>query len=127
MSRLSSGTPINLDKRSKILLGVLAVVVVAAAAFFLLKGGSSSGDTATGPVTVPPKSGTAAAGVAPKATPAATPSPTPAITDNGSSTRDPFMPLAEEAAAPAARPSAAVASPSAVVSPSAARSAVVGP
>ncbi len=44
---------LTLDKRSKIMIGVLAVVLVAAAAFFLLKKGSTSDNTASPAVTTP--------------------------------------------------------------------------
>ena len=88
----------TLDKRSKIMLVVLAGVVVIAALYFLVlkKSGSSDG-SANGPVAKP----SSTASVAPKASasPKVTAVPTPAPVVTADSTRDPFQPLAVEAAA----------------------------
>jgi hypothetical protein len=93
------------DKRSKIMVGVLAGVVLIAALYFLvLKKSGSSDSNATGPVAKPSSTAT----VAPKASP--TPKAavaTPATVVLADSTRDPFQPLPEEtvAASPTAAPS----------------------
>ena len=94
MSR-EPGTPgaLTLDKRSKIMLGVLAVVLVVAGAWFLLKPGSSgNSNAAKAPVAMTPH-----ASVTPTTTP--TSSPTPSVPAIGYSTRDPFTPLAQEVVA----------------------------
>lgn len=98
---------LTLDKRSKIMIGVLAVVLVAAGAFFLLKNGGSS-NTASNPV-VPKASASASpkASPTPKVTPKVTPSP--AVTAD--STRDPFQPLVQEAVATTSSSPAATATP----------------
>jgi hypothetical protein len=94
-----------MDKRSKIMVGVLAGVVLIAALYFLvLKKSGSSDSNATGPVAKPSSTAT----VAPKASP--TPKAavaTPATVVLADSTRDPFQPLPEEtvAASPTAAPS----------------------
>ncbi len=107
---------LTLDKRSKIMIGVLAVVLVAAAAFFLLKKGGSSNNTASPSVKTPTTSTSPKASAAPKVVP--TPAPSPVVTAD--STRDPFLPLAQEAAATASSSASAgaTASPSASASSS---------
>jgi hypothetical protein len=87
---------LTLDKRSKIMIAVLAVVLVAAGAYFMLKKSGSSSNTASPTVSVPSSSASHApkASAAPKVKPS--PSPSPVVTAD--STRDPFLPLAQEAA-----------------------------
>jgi hypothetical protein len=105
----ASSSLMTMDKRSKIMVAVLAGVVLIAALYFLvLKKSGSNDSNATGPVAKP----SAAAPVAPKASASATPKAvvTPAAVTNADSTRDPFAPLPQEAAAvssasPAAAPS----------------------
>jgi hypothetical protein len=101
----------SLDKRSKILIGVLAVVLLIAAGWFLLKPGSSASSGAT--AGVPKPAATATKAVTP------TPAPTAAPAAISNSTRDPFVPLAQEAVASAsASPtSTATAAPSATATP----------
>ncbi len=115
MARPSLGSKdITLDKRTKVLLGVLAaVILVGVGAFFLLSGKSSSDDTATGPVVVPSASSSKAK-VTPTPRPTATPSAVPSAA-SVANTRDPFAPLPQEAVSASATPSpGASASPSAV-------------
>ncbi|HEX4018352.1 MAG TPA: hypothetical protein VHX15_16570 [Frankiaceae bacterium] len=111
-----ASSSLTLDKRSKIMIGVLAVVLVAAAAFFLLKKSGSSDNSASPSVKTPATSTSTSpkASAAPKVTPKLAPSPV--VTAD--STRDPFVPLVEEAAATAAASSSAgaTASPSASAS-----------
>lgn len=103
----ASSSLMAMDKRSKIMLGVLAGVVLIAALYFLvLKKSGSSDSNATGPVVKPSSTAT----VAPKASP--TPKAaiaTPATVVFADSTRDPFQPLPQEtaAASPTAAPSSA--------------------
>jgi hypothetical protein len=104
----ASSSLMAMDKRSKIMVGVLAGVVLIAALYFLvLKKSGSSDSNATGPVAKPSSTAT----VAPKASP--TPKAavaTPATVVLADSTRDPFQPLPEETVA--ASPTAAPSSPS---------------
>jgi len=90
---------LTLDKRSKIMIAVLAVVLVAAGAYFMLKKGSSN-NSASPSVATPSASASKApkASAAPKVKPLA--SPSPVVTAD--STRDPFLPLPQEAALTAA-------------------------
>jgi hypothetical protein len=104
----ASSSLMALDKRSKIMLAVLAGVVLIAALYFLvLKKSGSSDSNATGPVAKPSSTSTVApkAAATPKAkAPVATPAPV-VLSD---STRDPFQPLPEEVVAVAsANPTAA--------------------
>jgi hypothetical protein len=101
---------LTLDKRSKIMIGVLAVVLVAAAAFFLLKKGGSSDNSASPSVKTPTTSTSTSpkASAVPKVVPKLTPSPV--VTAD--STRDPFVPLAEEAVATASASTGTAATPS---------------
>jgi hypothetical protein len=87
---------LTLDKRSKIMIGVLAVVLVIAGAYFMLKKGSSSSNTASGLV---PKPSAGASAPKAKAVPKVTPKVTPSPVVTADSTRDPFLPLIQEAAA----------------------------
>ncbi len=100
----ASNPLMSLDKRSKIMLVVLVGVLLIAAVYFLvLKKSGSSNSNANGPVAVPSAAASAApkSSTAPKAspTPTVTPQPSPASVVTADSTRDPFLPLAQEAAA----------------------------
>jgi hypothetical protein len=102
----ASSSLMAMDKRSKIMVGVLAGVVLIAALYFLvLKKSGSSDSNATGPVVKPSSTAT----VAPKASPSPkAPVATPATVVLADSTRDPFQPLPqEEAAAAPVNPTAA--------------------
>jgi hypothetical protein len=101
---------LTLDKRSKIMIAVLAVILVGAGAFFLLHKSSSSNSSASGLVPVPkPAAGAVKPKIsaAPKVKPLATPSPV--VTAD--STRDPFVPLAQEAVATTSSDPAGTSSP----------------
>jgi hypothetical protein len=120
MPRPSVGSKdITLDKRTKILLGVLAaVILVGAGAFFLLSGKSSSDDTANTPVT-PVPAATASAAPSASATPKPAATPVPSEVAAGVGIRDPFAPLTGEAAAKASAAASATPTAAASASPSA--------
>lgn len=100
---------LTLDKRSKIMIGVLAAVLVIAGAYFMLKKGGSS-NSANPSVATPSTSASTSpkASAAPKVTPKVTPSPVAAA----DSTRDPFVPLVQEAAATTTTDPSGTSSPS---------------